>query len=58
MDEYRHVLGDTLPFTQRAAQLETDLQNARSEAKEALAEAPRKEKKRIEEKYQDIIESL
>lgn len=58
VDEYRHVLGDTLPFTQRAAQLETDLQNARSEAKEALAEAPRKEKKRIEEKYQDIIESL
>lgn len=58
VDEYRHVLGDTLPFTQRAAQLETDLQNARSEAKEALAEAPRKEKKRIEEKYQDIIEGL
>ena len=56
--EYRHVLGDTLPFAQRAAQLETDLQNARSEAKEALAEAPRKEKKRIEEKYQDIIEGL
>lgn len=58
VDEYRHELGDTLPFTQRAAQLETDLQNARSEAKEALAEAPRKEKKRIEEKYQDIIEGL
>ena len=58
VDEYRHVLGDTLPFTQRAAQLETDLQNARSEAKEALAEAPRKEKKRIEEKYQGIIEGL
>lgn len=56
--EYRHVLGDTLPFAQRAAQLETDLQNARSDAKEALAEAPRKEKKRIEEKYQDIIEGL
>lgn len=58
MDEYRQELGDALPFTQRAAQLETDLQNARSEAKEALAEAPRKEKKRIEEKYQDIIEGL
>lgn len=58
VDEYRHELGDALPFAQRAAQLETDLQNARSEAKEALAEAPRKEKKRIEEKYQDIIESL
>ena len=57
-DEYRHELGDALPFAQRAAQLETDLQNARSEAKEALAEAPRKEKKRIEEKYQDIIEGL
>ena len=58
VDEYRHELGDALPFAQRAAQLETDLQNARSEAKEALAEAPRKEKKRIEEKYQDIIEGL
>ena len=58
VDEYRQELGDALPFTQRAAQLETDLQNARSEAKEALAEAPRKEKKRIEEKYQDIIEGL
>ncbi len=58
VDEYRHELGDALPFAQRAAQLEIDLQNARSEAKEALAEAPRKEKKRIEEKYQDIIEGL
>lgn len=58
VDEYRHELGDALPFAQRVAQLETDLQNARSEAKEALAEAPRKEKKRIEEKYQDIIEGL
>lgn len=58
VDEYRHELGDALPFAQRAAQLETDLQNARSEAKEALAEAQRKEKKRIEEKYQDIIEGL
>lgn len=58
VDEYRHELGDALPFAQQAAQLETDLQNARSEAKEALAEAPRKEKKRIEEKYQDIIEGL
>lgn len=58
VDEYRHEFGDALPFAQRAAQLETDLQNARSEAKEALAEAPRKEKKRIEEKYQDIIEGL
>ena len=58
VDEYRHELGDALPFAQRAAQLETDLQNARSEAKEALAEAPRKEKKRIEEKYQDIVEGL
>lgn len=58
VDKYRHELGDALPFAQRVAQLETDLQNARSEAKEALAEAPRKEKKRIEEKYQDIIEGL
>jgi len=58
VDEYRHELGDALPFAQRAAQLEIDLQNARGEAKEALAEAPRKEKKRIEEKYQDIIEGL
>ena len=58
VDEYRHEFGDALPFAQRAAQLETDLQNARSEAKEALAEAPRKEKKRIEEKYQGIVEGL
>lgn len=58
VDEYRHELGDALPFAQRAAQLETDLQDARSEAKKALAEAQRKEKKRIEEKYQDIIEGL
>lgn len=58
VDEYRHELGDALPFAQRAAQLEIDLQNARGEAKEALAEAPRKEKKRVEEKYQDIIEGL
>lgn len=47
-----------LSFSARAEQLETDLENARAEAKEAVAQAIRKEKKRIEAEYQDTIQVI
>ena len=58
VEEYRRELGNQLSFLQRAEQLETDLENARAEAKEAVAHAPRKERKRIEAEYQDTIQNL
>ena len=58
LKEYRRELGNMLSFSARAEQLETDLKNARAEAKETIAHAPRKEKKRIEAEYQDIIQAM
>lgn len=58
LSEYRQELGDQLSFPERAEQLETDLQNARAEAKERVAQAARKDKKRIEAEYQDTIQAL
>lgn len=55
LSEYRQELGDQLSFPERAQQLETDLQSARAEAREAVAQAARKDKKRIEAEYQDTI---
>lgn len=58
LSEYCQELGDQLSFPERAQQLETDLQNARAEAREAVAQAARKDKKRIEAEYQDTIQAL
>ena len=58
LSQYRQELGKQLSFPERAEQLETDLQNARAEAKEAAAQAARKDKKRIEAEYQDTIQAL
>ena len=58
LEEYRQELGEMLSFPDRAEQLETDLENARAEAKEAVAQAARKEKKRIEAEYQDTIQAI
>lgn len=58
LSEYRQELGDQLSFPERAQQLETDLQSARAEAREAVAQAARKDKKRIEAEYQDTIQAL
>lgn len=58
LSEYRQELGKQLSFSERAEQLETDLQNARAEAKEVVAQAARKDKKRIEAEYQDTIQAL
>ena len=56
--QYRQELGGQLSFSERAVQLETDLQNARAEAKERVAQAARRDKKRIEAEYQDIIQGI
>lgn len=58
LSEYRQELGDQLSFSERAEQLETDLQNAQAEAKEKVAQSARKDKKRIEAEYQDTIQAL
>ena len=58
LSQYRQELGKQLSFSERAEQLETDLQNARAEAREAAAQAARKDKKRIEAEYQDTIQAL
>ena len=58
LSQYRQELGKQLSFSERAEQVETDLQNARAEAKEVVAQAARKDKKRIEAEYQDTIQAL
>ena len=58
LSQYRQELGKQLSFPERAEQLETDLQNARAEAREAAAQAARRDKKRIEAEYQDIIQGI
>ena len=58
LSQYRQELGMQLSFSERAEQLETDLQNARAEAKEKVAQAARKDKRRIEAEYQDIIQGI
>ena len=58
LSQYRQELGKQLSFSERAEQLETDLQNARAEAKEVVAQAARKDKKRIEAEYQDTIQGI
>ena len=58
LSQYRQELGKQLSFPERAEQLETDLQNARAEAKEVVAQAARRDKKRIEAEYQDTIQAL
>lgn len=58
LSQYRQELGKQLSFSERAEQLEANLQNARAEAKEVVAQAARKDKKRIEAEYQDTIQAL
>ena len=58
LSEYRQELGNQLSFSERAQQLETDLQNFRAEAKEKVAQAARRDKKRIEAEYQGTIQVL
>ena len=56
--EYHQALKSALPFSEIAEQLETELQNVKAEAKEAIDCASRKDKKRIEAEYQGQIQSL
>ena len=58
LTEYHQALGSALPFSEIAEQLETELQNVKAEAKEAINCASRKDKKRIEAEYQGQIQSL
>ena len=55
--EYKAALGD-LPFADRVQQLENDLSNCRSEAKEAVEHADRRNKKRVQMEYDDAAEVI
>ena len=58
LTEYHQALRSALPFLEIAEQLETELQNVKAEAKEAIDCASHKDKKRIEAEYQGQIQSL
>ena len=58
LSQYRQELGEPLSFSEQAEQLETDLQNARAEAKEKVSQAARKDKKWIEAEYQGTIQGI
>ena len=56
--EYHRELGTSLPFAEQKEHLEENLRNIRAELKEAVGQAVRKDKKRIETEYQGIIQAL
>ena len=58
LEEYRTELGDMLSFAERKQQLSDDIKGFRVEAKEAVARAERKNKKKIEAQYNDDIAVL
>ena len=57
VDEYRAALDLTpdMTFAMRAEQLQTDIENATAESKSAVANADRKEKKRVQAQYDEAI---
>jgi type I restriction enzyme M protein len=58
LEEYRTELGDMLSFAERKQRLSDDMKGLRVEAKEAVARAERKNKKKIEAQYNDDIAVL
>ena len=58
LEEYRTELGDMLSCAERKQQLSDDMKGLRVEAKEAVAHAERKNKKKIEAQYNDDIAVL
>ena len=57
LTEYRRVLGD-LPFAEKAAQLTAEITALRAEAKKAVEEAAKREKKKVQAEYDERIAAL
>ncbi len=57
LEEYRAVLG-SLPFAKRMEQLSEEVNTLRAEAKKAVEEAPKREKKKIQAEYDGRIIGL
>ena len=58
LEEYRDELGDMLTFEERVAQLTDDIANSRAEAKIKVEEAPKKDKKKVQQWYDEDIAVL
>ena len=60
VDEYRAALELTpdMTFAMRAEQLQTDIENAAAESKSAVANADRKDKKRVQAQYDEAIAAM
>ena len=58
LDEYRTELGSELPFTELKAQLQDELKVKRDEAKAAVEQAERREKKSVQARYDEEIAEL
>lgn len=57
LKEYHAALGP-LPFAERVEQLTSDLANCRAEAKEKVAQADKRSKKKVQAEYDDSISAL
>lgn len=60
VDEYRAALELTpdMTFAMRAEQLQSDIENATAESKSAVANADRKDKKRVQAQYDEAIAAM
>ncbi len=58
LDEYHAALGSDLPFAEIKAQLQEDINAKRKEAKCAIEEADRREKKSVQTKFDEEIAGL
>ena len=57
LEEYRAALGN-VPFAQRAEELSGEIKSLRDEAKQAVAEAPKREKKKVQVDYDGRLAAL
>ena len=58
LKEYQTALGTQLPFAEKAAKLAEKITTLRAEAKKAVEEAPKREKKKVQAEYDEKIAAL
>lgn len=58
LKEYQTVLGGELPFAEKAAQLAEEIAALRAEAKKAVEEAAKREKKKVQAEYDEKLAAL
>ena len=58
LKEYQTALGTQLPFAEKAAKLAEEITTLRAEAKKAVEEAPKREKKKVQAEYDEKIAAL